>query len=403
MSKKSKVLYIDFGPGFGGSVVNLSQLLTVSDELNVEPYLLIDHDDQKSKEILQPFTKDFYYVKRGFNFKFGDKFIFESKVPWLKKVLILFKLIIQIFLNIPFYVKSIRFGLKIKPDFIYCNNIVSIDEVIISWFLKSKVICHAQRDFYNSSITRLAFGFVDQFVAISQYVKRNLLQAGVKEEKIVVIYNGVSIKDADKMVFQDFDHVKEKFNFNGLKVGLFGCLLKWKGQDVLIDAVNIFMSRNRSSPVKFYIIGDSPGGDNSYENFLKNKVRENGLAESVEFSGYIKNVLSVMKLWDVVLHTSINPEPFGRVVIEAMSVGRPVIATNRGGPVEIIQNGKTGLLIEPGNPEALCEALESLLFNESYRLYLGRNAQDNVRLRFNFEMSILRFRKIFTLVEHDKI
>jgi glycosyltransferase involved in cell wall biosynthesis len=92
-----------------------------------------------------------------------------------------------------------------------------------------------------------------------------------------------------------------------------------------------------------------------------------------------------MAACDIVCHTSRSPEPFGMVIVEAMALGRPVIATRGGGPSEIIEPGESGILMDPENPEILAEAIRRLCDDPAERLRLGQNAAARVRSQFDIE------------------
>jgi glycosyltransferase involved in cell wall biosynthesis len=99
--------------------------------------------------------------------------------------------------------------------------------------------------------------------------------------------------------------------------------------------------------------------------------------------GNCEDMPAALMLADVVVHASVQPEAFGRVVIEAQAMARPVIATNLGGPSETVEEGATGLLVPPGDPEALAAALAQVLdMPEESRAALGSRARDSVLARY---------------------
>ena len=137
-------------------------------------------------------------------------------------------------------------------------------------------------------------------------------------------------------------------------IGCIGRIEIWKGQQVLVEAASTII---KTIPeVKFLFVGT---GDNEEE--LKIDVRNKGLEKYCIFTGHITNVKDYIEKCTIIVHTSIEPEPFGMVIIEAMALEKPVIATNIGGPIEIIDNEKDGFLIPPQNPSILAEYILKLL------------------------------------------
>jgi glycosyltransferase involved in cell wall biosynthesis len=139
-------------------------------------------------------------------------------------------------------------------------------------------------------------------------------------------------------------------------IGVFGRIINWKGQHVVLDALG------RLPGVHALLVGDERE-DPAYVARLRDQVARLGLGDRVRFTGFRRDVMSAMAAVDVVVHSSVAPEPFGRVIVEGMLVGRPVIATVGGGVGEIIDDGVNGLLVPPGDAGALARAIAALLAN----------------------------------------
>lgn len=140
------------------------------------------------------------------------------------------------------------------------------------------------------------------------------------------------------------------------KIALIGRIAPWKGQMVFLEAARLL----RHEPVEFIVAGAPLFGEQDYEQKLLDFVAANNLVK-VKFTGFIEQVGELLKEAHIVAHCSTIPEPFGQVVIEAMAGGRMVIAADAGGPAEIVVNGRTGLLVEPGDPFALAAAIKKVL------------------------------------------
>jgi glycosyltransferase involved in cell wall biosynthesis len=101
------------------------------------------------------------------------------------------------------------------------------------------------------------------------------------------------------------------------------------------------------------------------------------------FTGFRKDIPEVIQLLDVVVHASVKPEPFGRVIAEGMAMGKPVVASMNGGPLEIIQDGRTGYLVPSDDPEKLAHRIIELLSDRSRAGALGRKARQDAVARFS--------------------
>jgi glycosyltransferase involved in cell wall biosynthesis len=155
----------------------------------------------------------------------------------------------------------------------------------------------------------------------------------------------------------------------GNAIGIVGRLSEWKGQDVFVRAIAAL--RAEYPDVRARIVGSAMFGEDEYERRLRALVEDLGLADVVTFTGFVDRVEEELSRLEVLVHASVVPEPFGQVVVEGMAAGLPVIATRAGGPAEIITDGVDGLLVQPGDVEALTAALSRLLKDPDLRRRLG--------------------------------
>jgi glycosyltransferase involved in cell wall biosynthesis len=156
-----------------------------------------------------------------------------------------------------------------------------------------------------------------------------------------------------------------------------GRLNAGKGQSVLIEAVKIL--HDGGYPVRLDLVGDVFGNEDQFRDLLVQRVSDLGLDSSVRFLGERRDALELIGDSDVFVLPSTSPEPFGIVVVEAMALGRPVIATRGGGPSEIITNTHDGLLVDPNNPAQIATAVKSLMNHPELVLELTINAADRGR------------------------
>lgn len=159
-------------------------------------------------------------------------------------------------------------------------------------------------------------------------------------------------------------------------VGIVARLQYWKGQHVFVDAmVQVFQHHPE---VRGLIVGGPFHLEKDYAAELYNRIDAQGLNDRIHMVGEKRNIPDWMQAMDVIVHTS-EREPFGIVVLEAMSLGKPVIASRPGGPEEIITHGKNGLLVKSGDASQLAEAILKFLEDPELASACGRRAAARAR------------------------
>ncbi len=210
---------------------------------------------------------------------------------------------------------------------------------------------------------------------IADLIKR---QHGVPEDRIRVIPRGVdlAIFDPAAVVPDRLVRLARTWRLpdGAPTVTLPGRLTSWKGQSVLLDAI----ARMDRKDVCCVLVG-SDQGRSAYSARLMKEATALGIGDRVRLVGHCDDMPAAMILSDVVVHASTRPEAFGRVVIEAQAMARPVIAADLGGPGETVEHGVTGWRVTPGDPDALAAALTvALSMGLDERHALGIRARASV-------------------------
>lgn len=190
-----------------------------------------------------------------------------------------------------------------------------------------------------------------------------------------VIYPGASIGRMERAGEEAPRVLRQRLQLpiDGPVVGIVGRLQRWKGIHVFLDALAIV---RRSRPnVHGVIVGGPHETEPRYGDELRAQATALGIADAVTFAGFQPNATEWMQAMDVVVHASDN-EPFGIVVVEAMALGKPVVAGSAGGPAEIITDGTNGLLAPYGDARALAKAVERYLADPECAGRLGAAARD---------------------------
>ena len=193
-------------------------------------------------------------------------------------------------------------------------------------------------------------------IAVSNFIKQHMLDNyEVDESRIRVIHRGVDLSafGPDKFGRGRMEQLLKDWNIPDLPVILYpGRITRWKGQDVFVKALAGLGHKNFFAA----LVGDDqqhPG----FREEVEALVREHKLEGHVCMVGSTPYMTEAYQLAKIVVATSVEPEAFGRVAIEAQAMGKPVIATNHGGACETVLDGETGLLVEPGNIEQLTKAI----------------------------------------------
>jgi glycosyltransferase involved in cell wall biosynthesis len=173
-------------------------------------------------------------------------------------------------------------------------------------------------------------------------------------------------------------------------------LLPWKGHTVFLEAAKRVFERIPNA--RAFVIGAAPHRAKDYEGELRALAQDLGIADRVIFTGFRPNVPDMLELLDVVVHASIAPEPFGRVIAEAMAMKRPIIATLGGGPTEIIDDGRTGFLVPPRDPEALAKRIIMLLEDPALAERIADAGYRDARERFAADVHAKRVQQVYERV-----
>lgn len=186
---------------------------------------------------------------------------------------------------------------------------------------------------------------------------------------------------------------------SALFVGIVGRLQEWKGQDVFLRAAAI-VAESHPTAIFFVVGGAVLGWEGDYPCELHRLATELAIEHKVHFVGHQDDVYPWFDALDVVVHASFG-EPFGLVLLEAMALGKPIVATADGGPLEIIEDGVSGILVPPGDGDEMAGAITKLLDDERLRVELAANA--SVRAdRFDERRMAERFGQILNeLREHS--
>lgn len=243
----------------------------------------------------------------------------------------------------------------------------------------------------NMILFRLAARFfATRILGVSAAVRQALIALGVDEDKVRVVYNGVETREAPA---DDRKRIRKELGIpvNAPVAGLVGRLVDWKGPDRFLEAAA--MVKKEIEQARFLLVGDAIFGEKAYAEGLQELAASLGIADSVVFTGFRQDVPDIMASLDVLVHASILPDPLPTVLIEAMSMGLPVIASDGGGVPEIVEDQVTGLLVPPGDARALAAAMTRMLSDGKEAKRMGDSGRERAAELFDLERTALEMQE----------
>lgn len=204
------------------------------------------------------------------------------------------------------------------------------------------------------------------------------MAAGGHASLVRVVHNGIDPAPFDAVTPETAADTRAALGVpaDAFVVALFGRFHPWKGQQVLLDALT------RLPQVHALFVGAPLFGEEAFASALQAQAAKTGVADRAHFLGFRADVPELMRASDAIVHASVYPEPFGRVIVEGMLAGRPVIATGAGGVTEIVDD-KTGVLVPPNDAEALARAIESLAANPVRAAQIAARGAARARAEFS--------------------
>ena len=271
-------------------------------------------------------------------------------------------------------------------DIVYTNTSVIFVGGISAKICKVKSVWHI-REIIKSKYERFIVSkivniFSDYIIANSKATAEAISK---NKDKVKVVYNAIDIEKNSGL--EDIDEVYKEVaativrSNNKIKIGMAGRINRWKGQKLFVDMAKLVSEENDN--VEFLIAGDVYKGEDYILDNLKGYILESGVKDKIGLLGQVDNMSNFYKKLDIFVLPSIQPEPFGLVVIEAMNNKLPVVATNHGGPVEIIDNNIDGFLVDYKDAREMAQVVNKLIKDKELRNYISANAEKKVKEKFN--------------------
>lgn len=367
-----RILYVDLTPGIGGSLISLEQLLQGLDRRAYEPRVLLPAHSPMAARLqaqdIPVMTVPTFVVEtaRSSNLvglvkgtAMGQRLRDGGRLgrlwAWARGMRN------TLTRTLPLTWRLYRAIRAARPALVHVNDAVfaSRPAIAAAWLARTPVVCHVRSLGPFQTWDRLWAKTVRRFIFISQWVADDQVRQGIAAARGQRIYNGIDLaRYADGI---GREAARRQFNLPADRpiVAVIGRLVPWKGQDLFVQALQ--QVRAAVPDVLGLIVGETEGYSQEFGRALQDQVAALGLGETVRFFGHTDDIPTLLAAIDVLAHTSVTPEPFGRVLAEAMATDRPVITPAEGGGTEIVLHGETGLWFRPRDPRSLAEAIIALL------------------------------------------
>lgn len=379
-NSKIRVVFFDEAVAFGGSVVVLSHLFKYIDRSRYAPLLVSGLDKASLNSLFKP---------EDILCRFRLRLDYSDRARWMERLgsnrLVrriggyLFT-IAAYAVNLPKYVRLIRELRKVDPDIIHVNN--GREGLLMARLLRARTVWHLHGMFDDFLEGTFGMGSrTSAFISISKYISEAAVKVGIPRERIVEIPNPAPVSSRTQTAR---DHWLEKFQLpsDAVVFAHVGRIVRWKGQLEFLRAFAELVKKD--SRAYALVVGDDVEGLSAeYPRMLRASAHELGISERVVFTGHVDNPVELMSAVDVVVHSSIEPEPFGLVITEAMSAGTAVIAARLGAPIEIIEDGVNGILVNPEDQAEFACALMRLLVDEGHRHSLASEGRRTVEEKYS--------------------
>ena len=396
--KRRKILYISHCGG-GGAPKSLALLLKSLDKSKYEPVVLL----RKSSSAIEGFFKREYvktYIKNL------SVLSINTHSPKLS--------VIGIFEFFAYFLQSIIEVYRIikneNVDLVYINSSVFITSGIASWLAGVKVVWHIREIIPDTKIGKLQKRLIElissDIIAISKEVQKKF-----DKWKTTLIYNGIDPEEFKpnlerEVISKKYGLSEEETIFTHVSQ-----LYPAKGSFIFLKAARILIEAGYK--VRFWVIGGHSGNStNDFTTRIKNVVkhllrhkdckeelekfaRDSGIAYRVIFTGYRDDVPNFISLSNATVAPNLQAEGFGRVLIEAGALRKPVISTDIPPTSEIVIDGKTGILVEPKSPEALAEAMIYIINNPREARKMGENGYQNVVNNFHTDITYSKIADLY--------
>lgn len=373
---KIRVMYLTHTAKLGGAEKSLYNLIKNIDTSMYEPILVCGENGELVESIKKLGVRAEVIPMKQINTKYKIKGLYRLATTSIK----------------------LRNFIKAnKIDVVHNNTYRARFFGTIAGFMSNiKIITHVRDIMHWTFIEKELTKFEDRIIAISNAVNNHIFDQIDSNERIKVsrIYNGVDIDEfnpntLEKSILRDEYSIDE----DKIILGAVGRFDEWKRFDLFVEAANIL--KEKYNNLYFFIVGDSFNEEqDKIKSNIKKLIAKYELNDNVILTGYRRDVSTVMNSFDIFVLTSDN-EPFGRVLIEALSLNLPIVSTNNGGAPEIVKENINGILVNYNDKVALAKGIETILDDLNLRKSMENNNRISAKERFSIQSHVLSIQNLY--------
>lgn len=302
-------------------------------------------------------------------------------------------------LTLGFLVEPIRLAGFLRQQhvsLVHLNNSITRNHpwMLAALFARIPCITHERGINERFSLrTRVLARSLQAVICISAAVRENMIARGLGRLRLVTIHNGLD--PGSMCARRSVAQVRAELGLapGQRLIGVIGNVKPWKGQELVVRAMALL--RDQYPDLACVFVGDTARGERDYLERIEALVSELGLAGRIKVTGYRSDIADFVAALDFQVHASIAPEPFGRVLLEAMALSKPLVASGGGAVPEIVVDGETGLLFEPGAPEDLARCMRRLLDDPDFASRIGRAGFARLHEKFSITANVRETQNLY--------
>lgn len=288
--------------------------------------------------------------------------------------------------------------LRLTPALIHVNDLWWVPHTVravVRLPYRLPLIAHVRQEAQPKKVRQYGLDRADHVVAVSHHVEKALASGGVSRQRLSTVYSGIDLSVLVPSGKAAAVRIECGIPADAMVLGTVANLLPLKGYDIMLAALPSILAA--CPTVHYMIVG---AGEADYAARLRAMAVERGIVERVHFVGFQTTIVPYLEAMDLYVHPTLK-EAFGLAVIEAMAMGKAVVASATGGLPEIVAQGGTGLLAPPGDVGQLSAAVVSLLRDPARCRQMGERGQVIVRKRFNLDASVAWVEQLYDRVLAD--
>lgn len=390
---KTRILFVEEARGFGGSVAAMARYALPLRRRGLEVHAVLTSSDPRSLAALREGFDSVHVLPLPRRAPLVDQQLEElGKLSrWLKRAALAEVLAGEASRRMGWLWRLRQLMQRLRPHVLHANNGPQFNAAAMALGVvqRTPVVVTVRGGKAQTLAGRLARRFAAREIFISDYMCD---LCGGPHSRSMILYDGI---DVDR-----YAPPRPRPPGAPLRVVHVGMFTPWKGQDLLLAAAAEVVSRH--GDVEFYLCGEAiEPAQQAYAQKLRRLAGENPLKGKVTFLGFRDDMIDTLGAMDVLVHSSLEGEPFGLVVLEGMAAGLAVVASAEGGPAEILRDGVDGLLTAPRDAHALAEAIEALRADPARRAALAASARQRALTCFDAERTADELARLYERLAHS--